>query len=235
MLYLLSCPLLLLMLVVGALKAAAPDQLVAPDALENPVCPVEPGLPWMLVLGGAGVGVLLLLRFCVGRCSRSIKENQTCCDSLTGCFCEFGLTLLYDLVMLVLLVLWMVPVTWWVFRHWVGPSGLYSVLGEEQLDSFRAALGDRDTIHTVQFSLESQPDYCDRLLYTVAVATLAGAWLLLVGALAVFLADKIISKLLCRRLCRKQYSSRDNLDESSESFSHGGGEVQLRAHAAMRA
>jgi hypothetical protein len=32
--------------------------------------------------------------------------------------------------------------------------------------------------------------------------------LLLVGALAVFLADKVISKLLCRRLCRKQYSSR---------------------------
>lgn len=77
------------------------------------------------------MGVLLLLRFCVGRCSRSIKEKQvrlemkmfpdptlakTCCDSLTGCFCEFGLTLLYDLVMLVLLVLWMVPVTWWVFR-----------------------------------------------------------------------------------------------------------------------
>ena len=32
-------------------------------------------------------------------------------------------------------------------RHWVGPEGLYEVLGEEQLDSFRAALGDRDTIH----------------------------------------------------------------------------------------
>ena len=32
--------------------------------------------------------------------------------------------------------------------------------------------------------------------------------LLIVGALAVFLADKIISKLVCMRLCRIQYSSR---------------------------
>ena len=40
------------------------------------------------------------------------------------------------------------------------------------------------------------------------VMTAVPGRLLLVGALAVFLADKIISKLLCRSLCRKQYSSR---------------------------
>ena len=57
---------------------------------------------------------------------------------------------MYDILMMVILVLWMVTVTWWVVRHFIGPDALYSVLGREGLDSFRASLGDNDTIHKVQ-------------------------------------------------------------------------------------
>ena len=56
---------------------------------------------------------------------------------------------MYDILMMVILVLWMVTVTWWVVRHFIGPDALYSVLGREGLDSFRASLGDNDTIHKV--------------------------------------------------------------------------------------
>ena len=57
---------------------------------------------------------------------------------------------MYDILMMVILVLWMVTVTWWVVRHFIGPDALYSVLGREGLDSFRASLGDNDTIHKVR-------------------------------------------------------------------------------------
>ena len=70
-------------------------------------------------------------------------------QQVTGCFCEFGCNLVYDILMMVILVLWMVTVTWWVVRHFIGPDALYSVLGKEGLDSFRASLGDNDTIHKV--------------------------------------------------------------------------------------
>ena len=71
-------------------------------------------------------------------------------QQVTGCFCEFGCNLVYDILMMVILVLWMVTVTWWVVRHFIGPDALYSVLGREGLDSFRASLGDNDTIHKVR-------------------------------------------------------------------------------------
>ena len=113
-LYLLSCPLLLLMLLVGALKVRcwcssnlwiflhSRPRLQTPWRTQsvqwNPGChgcwyvretgfrfvdgkePCQLGgavFPATLqVFGGAGVGVLLLLRFGVGRCSRTIKEKQ---------------------------------------------------------------------------------------------------------------------------------------------------------------
>ena len=45
--------------------------------------------------------------------------------------------------------MWMVTVTWWVFRHRIGPATLTSVLGEDIMVNFRMALGDTDTIHDV--------------------------------------------------------------------------------------
>ena len=49
--------------------------------------------------------------------------------------------------------------TWWVVRHYIGPDTLYSVIDREGLDSFRAALGDNDTIHNVSDDNEGDHDY----------------------------------------------------------------------------
>ena len=43
----------------------------------------------------------------------------------------------------------MVTVSWWVFRHWIGPDTLRAVLGTDFMDNFRRALGDKDPIHNV--------------------------------------------------------------------------------------
>ena len=45
-----------------------------------------------------------------------ICSCQTCCDDVAGCFCEFGCNVMYDIMLMVAIVMWMVPVTWWVFR-----------------------------------------------------------------------------------------------------------------------
>jgi len=193
-LYVLGFPLLLLMTVVGGLKAVAPGD-------PNPDCPAEPNIPWMLILGGTGIGLLLLLRIAIVKCLRCIKNNQTCCDDVAGCFCEFGCNVMYDIMLMVAIVMWMVPVTWWVFRHRVGPDALYSLVGEEQLNNFRASLGDKDKIHVVQFTDPDRQDYCDRTLYMVAFVILTAGWLILACALIVFLVDKIFTKLVCCRLC----------------------------------
>ena len=50
-------------------------QAVAPGD-PNPDCPAEPNMPWMLIVGGAGVGLLLLLRIGIVKCLRCIKNNQ---------------------------------------------------------------------------------------------------------------------------------------------------------------
>ena len=43
------------------------------------------------------------------------------------------------------------------------------VLGKENLDNFRASLGDNDTIHNIQFTDPDQESYCDYTLYEVGV------------------------------------------------------------------
>ena len=50
-------------------------QAVAPGD-PNPDCPAEPNMPWMLILGGTGIGLLLLLRIAIVKCLRCIKNNQ---------------------------------------------------------------------------------------------------------------------------------------------------------------
>ena len=62
-------------------------------------------------------------------------------------------------------------------RHRVGPDALYSLVGEEQLNNFRASLGDKDEIHVVQFTDPDRQDYCDRTLYMVAFVILTAGWL----------------------------------------------------------
>ena len=56
---------------------------------------------------------------------------------------------LLHLCVQVFIVMWMVTVTWWVFRHRIGPATLTRVLGEDIMVNFRMALGDTDTIHDV--------------------------------------------------------------------------------------
>ena len=50
-------------------------QAVAPGD-DNPDCPAEPHLPWMLIVGGVGIGLLLLLRIAITKCLRCITNNQ---------------------------------------------------------------------------------------------------------------------------------------------------------------
>ena len=141
-LYVLGFPILLLMIVVGALKATAPGE-------NNPNCPAEPNMPWFLILGGVGITFLLLVRIALTNLMHCVKKKLTCCDDIAGCFCEFSCNLIYDIVVMVFIVMWMITVTWWVFRHRIGPAKLHSILGKEVLDSFRASLGDNDTNHDV--------------------------------------------------------------------------------------
>jgi len=224
-LYVVSFPVLLVMLVVGAIRAKSPDGA-------NPWCPAEPNLPWMLVVGGAGVTFLLLVRVALVKIMRWFKNKQRCCSNETGCCCELGCTVMSDVVMMAAIIIWMITVSWWVFRHWVGPGALSQFLGDN-LEGFRAALGDTDTIHQVQFADPDRADYCDRLLYLTAFATLSIGWLLLFGALLVLITDKILSKLICRSLCKDKKAHReDGEDPEEECFSQG--RIQLRPHAALR-
>jgi len=194
-LYVLGFPILLLMFGVGVLKAAAPGE-------ENPNCPAEPNLPWFLVTGGVGITFLLLVRIVLNKCTRFVKNTQKCCYDVGGCCCEFSCNIIYDLLVMVLVVMWMITVTWWVFRHGIGPVRLYSILGKEKLDTFRASLGDNDTIHLIQFTSPLEDSYCDRLLYMVSFILLSLGWIVLTGALSVLIVDKIFNKLVCCRLCR---------------------------------
>ena len=59
-LYLLGFPILVLMVVVGALKAVPPGD-------GNPNCPAEPNMPWFLITGGAGISLLLLVRIALNK------------------------------------------------------------------------------------------------------------------------------------------------------------------------
>ena len=63
-----------------------------------------------------------------------------------------------------------------VFRHWAGPDALYSLVGKDTLNNFRASLGDKDVIHVVQFTDPDGQDFCDRTLYMVAFVILTAGW-----------------------------------------------------------
>ena len=138
-LYVLGFPILIIMIVVGAINAAPPGE-------ENPNCPAEPNMPWFLVMGGVGITFLLLVRIALNSLMHLISNS---CDDSRGFFCEFSCNLVYDIIVMVMMVMWMITVTWWVFRHRIGPDSLYSILGKEKLDKFRASLGDNDAIYKV--------------------------------------------------------------------------------------
>jgi hypothetical protein len=201
------------MIVVGALKATAPGE-------NNPNCPAEPNMPWFLILGGVGITFLLLVRIALTNIMLFVKNELTCCHDIACCFCEFSCNHIYDIVVMVFIMMWMITVTWWVFRHRIGPTKLHSILGKEVLDSFRASLGDNDTIHDVspykyflqgntflylfqiQFINPLSDSYCDHLLFMVSFVLLSCGWIVLTGALIVFIADKIFYKIVCCRLCK---------------------------------
>ena len=75
-LYLSAFPLLVLMMVVGAIKAAPPGE-------ENPNCPAEPNMPWFLITGGSTLSVFLLFRIALNKLTRYIKNRQDCCDQVS--------------------------------------------------------------------------------------------------------------------------------------------------------
>jgi len=214
-LYVLGFPILAFMIVIGALKASPPGE-------ENPNCPAEPNMPWFLLTGGVGITLLLIIRIVLNKVMRCIKNNQQMCDDVAGCFCEFGCNLIYDITVIIMIVLWMITVTWWVFRHMIGPDALYSVLGKEKLDNFRASLGDNDTIHLVQFDFPAAESYCDQLLYMVTFILLSLGWVVLIGALIVFIVDKIFNKLVCCNLCSN--ISHDEVSEYDEEHASLKGE-----------
>jgi len=193
-LYVLGFPILALMTIIGGLKAAPPGEL-------NPSCPAEPNMPWFLIIGGVGIAILLIVRIALNKCFRCIKNNEKCCDEVMGCFCEFGCSMVYDIFCMFLIILWMITVSWWVFRHRVA-NELYDLIGQENLDSFRFSLGDNDTIHNIQFDDPDQESYCDRLLYELSFALLSAGWLILAGALIVFIIGKICCSIICCGLCR---------------------------------
>ena len=113
-------------------------------------------MPWFLITGGLGIGVLLLLRIALNVCMSQITQKMECCHRNMSCFCEFSCCLLYDVISMVFIVMWMVTVTWWVFRHRIGPETLTRVLGEDIMVNFRAALGDTDIIHDVSYPITLQ-------------------------------------------------------------------------------
>ena len=109
-LYLLGFPILILMIVVGAIKAEAPGE-------ENANCPAEPNMPWFLVTGGVGITIMLLVRIALNNLLMCVRNKMTCCAEVAGCCCEFSCNLLYDMIVMVFIIMWMITVTWWVFRH----------------------------------------------------------------------------------------------------------------------
>ena len=76
-LYLSAFPLLVLMMVVGAIKAAPPGE-------ENPNCPAEPNMPWFLITGGSALSIFLFFRIVLNKLTRYIKNRQDCCDQVTS-------------------------------------------------------------------------------------------------------------------------------------------------------
>ena len=175
-LYVLGFPILFLMILIGSLKAAPPGE-------ENPACPAEPNLPWFLVLGGIGISILLLVRIGINTIMHHVKNTWQ--DSRGVC-CEFSCNLLYDIIVMVIMVMWLITVSWWVFRHRIGPNSLYSILGKEKLDNFRASLGDNDTIYNVGLYISTNIQIlCDSsrssllMLSLTPSVTNSSTWLLL--------------------------------------------------------
>ena len=71
----------------------------------------------------------------------------------------------------------------------------------------------------IQFTDPASDSYCDQALFMFAFVLLALGWVVLVGALTVFLVDKILTKIVCCRLCRNVAATttvRDSGDMESE-------------------
>jgi len=204
-LYILGFPILCCTTFIGGLEAY-------PYGEPNPNCPAEPNMPWFLITGGIGIGVLLLLRIALNKFTSGISQSGRCCH-----VCEFSCNLLYDIFSMSLIIMWLITVTWWVFRHRIGPTRLNSLLGSDIMENFRHALGDNDKIHLIQFTNQNKDSYCDKTLFMFGFFLLCLGWIILLGAVLVFLVDKIVSKIVCCRLCRNMNSSSDD-DKAERVF-----------------
>ena len=117
--------------------------------------------------------------------------------------------------------------------HRIGPDRLNSLLGADIMENFRHALGDNDKIHLVsiagdapsyltlylqiQFTNQNIDSYCDKTLFMFGFFLLCLGWIILLGAVLVFLVDKIVSNIVCCRLCRNMNSSSDD-DQAERVF-----------------
>jgi len=202
-LYILVFPLLITMVILGSLTAA-------PLGEGNQKCPAEPSLPWFLITGGTAITILLLCRIGLQLTTQHIKSK---CHQAKGLCCEFSCNLVYDVVIIVIMVMWLVTVSWWVLRHKLGPETLYSVLGEQSLNNFRSSLGDTDIIYNVQFVNPEVSSYCEWFLYTISSSLLCIGWIILIISLIVFIVDKLLTKIVFCKLCRNMTINSSGTEE----------------------
>ena len=66
----------------------------------------------------------------------------------------------------------------------------------------------------IQFTKPEDDSYCDKTLFMFGFFLLSLGWLVLLGAVLVFVVDKIVSKIVCCRLCRNRTA--DSEDDEAE-------------------
>ena len=62
----------------------------------------------------------------------------------------------------------------------------------------------------IQFTDPKEDSYCDKTLFMFGFFLLSMGWVVLLGAVLVFVVDKIVSKIVCCRLCRNRSVSSDD-------------------------
>ena len=79
----------------------------------------------------------------------------------------------------------------------------------------------------IQFTDADSSSYCDKSLFMFAFLLLSLGWVVLVGALVVFLVDRILTKIVCCRLCRNvttavtvRAAARDKGDDAESETVH---------------
>jgi len=74
-------------------------------------CPGEPMIPWYLILGGCLTITLLVLRVVIIRVSYLFIFSYTCIISSQCCACKLVFLTIYDILALVMTILWLIAGT----------------------------------------------------------------------------------------------------------------------------